>query len=402
MTRRRLLVLAPFPPRLDGTHGGSRAIAELVSRLADRHAVALAHLRAPGEPEADPLLYERCAEVRSVLRPERSRFSRLPALALGTPLWVGARAVPAFAECVRELETGFRPDVVQAEFHAMGQYFDAMGRSRVPRVLVEHEPGAAAARDMVQRTPHAQRLAARIDARAWQRYERAVFQAADAVVVLTERDRRAVAPLAGTTRVIRIPLGATAPEHPLNPVGTANGVVFVGNFRHPPNLDAAERLLTVIHPVVHSRRPDVTLTLVGDGTAESFVRDRAHVPGVTITGRVPDVAPYLDAAAVVAVPVRQGGGMRVKVLEALASGKAVVASPLAAEGLEVEHGRELLLAESDEEFVAATLRLLDDEPLRRALATRARAWARASCSWERAVAAYEALYELLGRQTRSR
>jgi glycosyltransferase involved in cell wall biosynthesis len=110
---------------------------------------------------------------------------------------------------------------------------------------------------------------------------------------------------------------------------------------------------------------------------------------------VPDVAPYLDAAAVVVVPLRLGGGMRVKVLEALGAGKAVVCSPLAAEGLDVADGAELLLAESDEEFAAAIARLLGDAALRRALGASARNWARERASAGDRIAAYEALYREL-------
>ena len=98
---------------------------------------------------------------------------------------------------------------------------------------------------------------------------------------------------------------------------------------------------------------------------------------VTVHGDVPDVFPYLDAAAVVAAPIRYGGGMRVKVLEALASGKAMVATPLALEGLAVRDGEHVLVAETDEEFAAALSSLLDAPQKRRADRHRRREWAEA-------------------------
>jgi glycosyltransferase involved in cell wall biosynthesis len=116
---------------------------------------------------------------------------------------------------------------------------------------------------------------------------------------------------------------------------------------------------------------------------------------VVVTGRVPDVTPYLDRAALVVVPLRLGGGMRVKVLEALAAGKAVVASPLAAEGLSVVGGKHLVLAESDEQFSDAIVRLLAEPEGRVALATCARSWACANLAWEGPIAAYERLYQSL-------
>jgi glycosyltransferase involved in cell wall biosynthesis len=116
---------------------------------------------------------------------------------------------------------------------------------------------------------------------------------------------------------------------------------------------------------------------------------------VVVTGGVPDVTPYLDRAAVVVIPVRMGGGMRVKVLEALAAGKAVVASRLAAEGLDVVHGRQILFAESDREFADATVELLLDVERRASLAAGARAWALENLGWDRVISAYENLYDSL-------
>jgi glycosyltransferase involved in cell wall biosynthesis len=107
------------------------------------------------------------------------------------------------------------------------------------------------------------------------------------------------------------------------------------------------------------------------------------------------VLPFLDDANVVVAPLRRGGGMRVKVMEALAAGKAVVASPLAAAGLDVTHGQQLLLAERDDEFASLIVNLLNDPAERRRLAESARSWAATNLDWRRPVAAYEALHDRL-------
>jgi glycosyltransferase involved in cell wall biosynthesis len=223
--------------------------------------------------------------------------------------------------------------------------------------------------------------------RAWERYERAVARRADAVVVLTVRDREAMLPYSPATPLVVIPLGIEAPERPLDPAGQPPpSVLFVGNFNHPPNVEAAVRLAGSIFPRVRQRYPEAVLHLVGDAPPG------IDGPGVVVTGRVPSVEPWLDRAAVVAAPLSSGGGMRVKVLEALAAGKAVVASPLAAEGLE---GAPLLLAESDEETAEAIAGLLEDRDRRVALAAQGREWVIAHLSWQRTVDAFEALYERL-------
>ena len=131
-------------------------------------------------------------------------------------------------------------------------------------------------------------------------------------------------------------------------------VLFVGNFIHPPNQDAAERLVRSIFPRVRLEVPQAELRIVGPNP-DAGLRAAAGL-GVTFTGEVAEVWPHLEDAAVVVAPLRQGGGMRVKVAEALAAGKAVVATRLAAEGLTAEDGREVVLADTDEAIATAIVR----------------------------------------------
>ena len=114
---------------------------------------------------------------------------------------------------------------------------------------------------------------------------------------------------------------------------------------------------------------------------------------VSVHGSVPDVTPYADAAAVVVAPIRIGGSMRGKVLEALAAGKALVATPRAAEGVDASDGEHLLVADGEDALVDALVTLLLDRPRRRSLAGNARRWAESNLGWDRGVAAFEALYD---------
>jgi polysaccharide biosynthesis protein PslH len=189
------------------------------------------------------------------------------------------------------------------------------------------------------------------------------------------------------------------PDEPLNPVGSAPPtVVFVGNFGHTPNVEAAIRLAKDIYPRLREVQPQVVLQLVG-ADPPAAVQALAS-PNVVVTGRVPDVDPYLDHAAVVLAPLRLGGGMRVKVLEALVRGKALVASTVAIAGLNLRSGEHLVVADSDDEVASAVNDLLNEPDRRRMLGTAARAWAVRELSWEPRVRAYERLYERLLRQER--
>ena len=299
-----------------------------------------------------------------------------------------------FGKRIAELAHEWRPEIVQAEFHVMAQYLRDLDGFGGPRIVVEHEPGVRAAADLLARESGLRRAARALDLLAWRRYERSVASTADAIVVFTEGDRYALLDIAGGTPIVPIPLGMSLNASPLSSHGIhPPEILFAGSFIHPPNVDAASRLARSIFPGVLSRRPNASLVVVGDSPPDSL---RALAgPHVQVTGRVDDVRPYLDRAAVVAVPLRMGGGMRVKVLEALEAGKALVASPRAIEGLPLAHGDQLLIAETDAEFVDAIVKLIDDPALRAELAVSARAWALAQLGWARPVAAYEELWESL-------
>jgi len=387
----RILALVAYPPRLDAHHGGARVASQLLAGLAKRHEVAVLALRGSDDPATDDELRRRADLVQEVPRPEfrMGRAGLLRALARGRPRWVAACHVPEFAERAREVATEWQPDIVQFHHHVMAQYDSAV--SGVPSILVQHEPGTARAADDASTKRLLRRFAARLEEGAWRRFERKAMESVNAVVAFTEFDRRALQALVPGARVEVIPFGVPVPDRPLDPNGTASApaVVFVGNFQHRPNVDAAVRLAREIHPRIRKAEPAALLILVGAAPPDEVLRYASET--VEVAGSVADVTPYLDLATVVALPLRLGGGMRVKTLEALAYGKAVVASPLALEGIEVEDGEHVLVAEADEEFAAAVTRVLREPELRRRLARNARAWAEAQAGWPKRIAAHEQL-----------
>jgi glycosyltransferase involved in cell wall biosynthesis len=400
--RLRLLCLSPIPPRRDAHHGGGRAIAELLVRLAEPYELTLLCLRREGEPPADPLLLKRCAGVREVAAEgPRGRLRRLArrarvavAVVRGTPAWVAGGTSQEFSDVVREVAAAWRPDVVQLEYHLMGAYLSALAGCSAPRVLRQLEPGAATAGDRAGYRSGLARLAAPLDRRAWERFERDVMAQVSVVVALTERDAASLRPLAGSTRIECIPLGVSAPSVAFDPAGQGEReLLFVGNFAHAPNVEALERLIRVILPGVRSRCPDAVLRVVG-ADAPAHLRGRER-EGVVLTGRVPDVSPFLDRAAVVLAPLYIGGGMRVKVMEALAGGKAVVTTPLGVDGLDVTDGDQVRIGRTDEELIGAAVELLQHPERRVRLARRAREWAMSRLTWDGPAAAFDRLYQSL-------
>lgn len=296
------------------------------------------------------------------------------------PLRPLAFAVP---EVQRRLDGLLREktfDLIQVEDIVMGAYRYSTG---APMVLTEHE----AVRD-VQRSPFERAERAR-----WRRFQVAAWGRFDRIQVFTEADAAAVRaglPRCGG-RVHVNPFGIhVGPE--ADPGRARPGsVVFVGGFHHPPNVDAALWLAKDILPRLRARTRGVHLTLIGDAPPRSV---RAlHSAGVTVTGAVPAVEPHLETAAVVVAPLRRGGGMRVKVLQAMAMGKAVVTTPLGAEGLLLEATpRPLEIAHTADDFAAATAALLRDAERRRELGRRARRFVEARHSWDAYGERLDALY----------
>jgi glycosyltransferase involved in cell wall biosynthesis len=397
-TARRILVGTPFPPRLDARHGG-KAPAQLLLRLAARNEIGLVCLRSRGEEPVDPAIRARCAFVEEIPLDNadsswRRRARWMLGILRGLPPWATDCQSSVYAERLRHAVDSWRPDVVELHLQVMAQYAASLAGTNPPRILVDYDPGSAWAADLVRSTHGARRVARRVELSAWRRYERATRPLLQTIVVFAERDVAEVALNAPGVPVVRIPLALEVPERALDPGGSPGRVLFVGSFGHPPNIDAARWLASSIFPAVRARVPDARLELVGNEPGEEIRRLQGN--GVTVHGSVPDVTPFLDRAAVVVAPIRIGGSMRMKVLEALAAGKALVATPRAAEGIDAIPGSHFILAESGDELAEEIADLLLDPDRRRELGRQARAWAAASLSWESSATAFERLYDSLG------
>lgn len=401
--KHRLLFLLPFPPRLDAIHGGARVTTQLIAGLPAQHEVAILYLRSLEEQPADQFFYERCDFVDEVVRDWTGRTpgqrlirnARLiMSLFKRQPMWVSDWASARFLEKVRGFARQWQPGIVQLEHQVMCQYLSALDMVQAPRVLIIHEPGERMAPFLKGLPKGVVRLFHGLDRLTWQWFEPHIIRKVQAVVTFTDRDKKAIERYQTPTPIWKIPFGTTIPEHPLNPLGLPPlSLLFVGNFIHPPNTDAAIWLARRIFPSVRKHFPELELYIVGDQPPSELKQITDN--HIFVTGRVPDLNPYLDRAALFVAPMRQGGGMRVKVLEALAAGKAVVATPLAVEGLEVTDGEQIAIGDNDQELAERMIQLLANPIQRAAQAQNARAWSCVHLGWEKSIAAYEMLYSNL-------
>ena len=228
--------------------------------------------------------------------------------------------------------------------------------------------------------PQVAYLQASLDARRWRRVQQSIAGSVETVTVCSELDARRL----GAPNASIVPNGYPAPDEPAgrSAVGAEPTILFTGFHLYAPNTDGARWLVGEVLPHLRRLVPEVRLRLVGESLPAV---DRLHdPPAVTVVGRVPEMLPELRRADVVAVPIRFGSGTRIKILEAFAHRIPVVATTLGAEGLQAEHGRHLLLADTPVAFAAACARLLQDHRLRSRLVDEAEALYRAGHKWSHA------------------
>jgi glycosyltransferase involved in cell wall biosynthesis len=214
------------------------------------------------------------------------------------------------------------------------------------------------------------------------------------VLAFGGRDAEAIAELAPevATRVRVCPFGLELPRS-ANPARERPWtVLFTGNFSHRPNRDAATWLAGEIMPAVRAQQPEARLRIVGSYPPPEILG--LSGPGVEVVPDAPSIEPHMEEAAVVVAPVRTGGGMRMKVLQGLAAGKAVVTTRRGIEGFDCfDSSPPLLVAENAERFAEETAALLADPPRRSELGRRARNFAEQHHSPSAWAARLEAIYE---------
>ena len=220
---------------------------------------------------------------------------------------------------------------------------------------------------------------ARKDIRLWTRLQARISEAVDTVVVCSDLDRERL----GTRNAVVIPNGYEAPSQPVGriDVGDPPTIVFPGLLIHPANVDAAQRLATEIAPLIRRQIPDLSVRLVGSPSPS--VQRLHDPPRVFVTGQVKDIEVELGKADLIAVPLRYGGGTRIKILEAFAHNIPVVSTSLGAEGLDATDGAHLLLADSAEDFATACEHLLKNAELRGRLSSEARSLYESRYRWDK-------------------
>jgi glycosyltransferase involved in cell wall biosynthesis len=317
---------------------------------------------------------------------------------------------PVFRERLRDLLKGTRFDLIQFEGLEMAIYlplarqlqpwaklvYDAHNAEyALQQVIAEVESGSR------KRLPAA--LYSRVQAERIARFERAICAQADGVIAVSPEDAEALRPFRRDKRVHVLANGIFADDYAAPKQGDATKsvelggavLVFTGKMDYRPNIDAMQWFTGSILPKIRVECPDARLYIVGQKPHNSLrtLREDDHVE---VTGWVAQVQPFLHAAQVYVAPLRMGSGTRLKILEAMAAGSAVVATSAAVAGLDAEARDALVIADSESAFAEGVITLLKHPEKRQALGAEAQRVVRKSYDWSALIPCLIDIYRDIG------
>ena len=404
----RILVLTPqlpFPPQaLTGfSQGTTIRNFNLIAGLSRRHAVDLLTFHAPTAIGGPELLGAYCEQVVTATPPERTLSRRaLDTVLRKAPDMALRLEAPVMHARLADLLHAHRFDILQVEGIEMAPYALALEPAARPRLIFDDHNAEYVLQKRAFSTD-ARRprrwVGAAYSLIQWRKlmsYERRICAAADEVVAVSDIDRQALQQLAPGLKVTVVPNGvdldfyrpgATPPEPGLGP----HSLVFTGKMDFRPNVDAVLWFADEVLPLITARIPDARFYAVGQSPHPRLSALAGH-PAVEITGRVPDTRPYIAGAGVYVIPLRIGGGTRLKVLEAMAMGQAIVSTRLGCDGFSLEDGHEVRFADDPPAFAEAVVSLLEDRDHAEALGRAARTYVEAHYGWDAIVPRLEALY----------
>jgi len=368
------------------TSGGRIRSLEILSCLSQRHEVTVLTTQGPDDdpdglarrlPQCRiislPFVAPRLGSASFAVALARSWLSSLP-----VDLWKWQ--VRAIRDRVRTLVADEGVDLCVADF--LVAVPNIPGSIRLPLVLFEHNVEYMIWRRLAALESGWRRALLEIEWRKYRRFERAACAKADLTVAVSEDDRRTLLALAPGIDCVAIPTGVDARY--FTPGGrpeVRHRLVFTGSMDWHPNEDAILYFSDAILPLIRAQVPDVTVTVVGRHPS-AHLRAVAERTGIVVTGTVDDVRPHIDEAAVYVVPLRAGGGTRLKIFEALAMGKAVVSTTVGAEGLGLTPDRDVSIADEPDAFARAVTVLLQDPSKRQALGQAGRLLVNTRYSWD--------------------
>jgi len=416
----RVLVISPYLPHRQIGHGGGVSIREMVRHLSRLHDVTLVSLMRRGEEayldevaqsldvtlHPIPFLDRRAVgRSRTALLIDRFRAG-LRSLGTGYPLYVEKYWSPDLSRRIQAAVAQASPDVVQVEYLQLARILQDLRRwrdrvdtsgAKLPRLILDtHEMGSLPRSRRAEMAGNPlSRKQLQLSATRWRKLERDATRWADYTLCVTDQDRKLLE-ASGGINCVTVPLGIDTEA--IKPVWEKQGpgrLLFVGSFDHGPNRSAAKFLVDRVWPVVAQYTSMKQLVLAGRGSDRFISALGIDDDSVVGLGFVDDLTELYRSCRLCVAPLNQGGGIKIKILEAMAHGIPVVTTPVGAEGIVAEEDDAMTLAAADESFATAVVEALEDRSNTIGRARRARMIIENRFSWS---AITERLTSLYGRR----
>ncbi len=387
-----ILVIAPFFP-YPLTQGGKITIFNTLKYLSREHCVSFACLTDVPISDYGPLR-EYCAEIVVIERKAQTIRDLCTFLAGEYPFNAVKLHSEVFVRNLQELMARRTFDLVQIEFSLMWRYAGIF--KEIPCTLDAHniEHRIIGQNRINCRNPLKKLLYA-MEERKLKALEERAWRECDLCFTVSSNESSVIAATLENDDKLITMVGVDLARFEFQfKQSFGMRLLFVGGLNYHPNLDSSDYLLREILPLIRARMPEVRLDIVGHELWR-IVGLFPENSGVELHENVPEILPWFREADLLVVPLRYGAGIRIKILEAMAAGLPIVTTSKGCEGLQVEHGRELLVADDPETFASEVIRLLGDHALRRALAENARKFVAGHYSWETLVQRMSSGYQRL-------
>ena len=375
-----LSATVPFPL----TDGGRIRVFNLLKQIAAKSDITLLALETqPTDEEGVAELQQLGVQVHLVPNaptlPRVSLRTLINAFHRQQPITVARYDLPAYRQKFKELIATEDYDLVHYEMFHTAQFHT---ETDLPGVLSQQNVDSEIWRRLCGETANPfYKFVYWTQQRAFQRYERVLSPKFDAVTCTSNIDATVFQHHCAADAIAIIPNGVDVTH--FQPDFTTEApahLIYIGSMDWYPNEDAVAFFADEILPGIQSKVPEVQFSIVG-GNPSARVQKLAEREGVIVTGRVPEIKPYFAEATVFVVPLRIGSGTRLKILEALAMGKAIVSTSVGAEGLNLKDGEEIFIADEPKPFAEAVTRLLTDPALRRRIGENGRARVEKDYDW---------------------
>lgn len=391
--------IVPYPPHGGVLQRGFNIVRE-IARNNELHLLAFVHrdiLRNDGEIQQSlNVLGEFCRSVEYFqLWPKRSYLDRLVAigagLALKEPFSVIAHRSRKLANRMKELVIEKNIDLVHYDTIALARFLGVA--QNLVSVLTHHniESQLMARRAALERWPASAYLSMQVRKLVY--YEAAMSPRFDVNVVMSEQDEQTLHQIAPEVETTVVPNGVDVEYFVPCSTHPDPAIIYTGGMNMFANRDAVMYFVNHIWPLVKAARPDVRFDIVGQDPPQELLRKAQDDSGLRIHGFIDDIRPLVGKAAVYVVPIRVGGGTRLKVLDALAQGKAIVSTTVGCEGIEVTDGTDVELKDDPDRFARCVVALLNSPERCKELGINARQLAESRYAWGPIAKRLETAYE---------